>query len=146
MTSSPQLGHRLMRRDHQLQPRPPSRHQRLAVVGAAGAAGTKDGLIGRRGDRSGQPQAGRPGPAPDQGGLAPRRVIGQGHPRIVVTALKQVARWYSTDSRPIILIHATPSHPPPGSLPWQPTGLQPCCLACGLVSILAYGGGGVVGL
>ncbi len=79
-----QLGHRLVGRDHQLQPRALGVHQPLPGGGVTGPARAVEGgvlLVGHRALQAQQPGAGA---APQQRRLAPGGVVGQGLARVVV--------------------------------------------------------------
>ena len=106
----PQLGHALMRRDHQLHARPAGLHQPLPAFGVAGAARPEDRLVPFRRHRTGQAERLSAAPAPAQRGLAPGRVVGQRHGRVVVAPLDDRVAVVRHRLPPIILIHATGPH------------------------------------
>ena len=101
----PELGHRLVRRHHQLETWPLRRHQPTTGQRVPGAARAEHVLVGLRGDRPRQTETGRSSPTPPQRRLAPGAVVGHRRAGMVVGAVHH--------RRAVIRHRLDPHHPHP---------------------------------
>ena len=105
----PELGHRLVRGDHELHARPLGRHEAPAAFGVPRPAGPEDGVVGGVVDRSRQTERDCAASAPDEWGLTPRGVVLEGSAGEVVAA--------ADDRLAVIGDRLRPHHPHPRHRP-----------------------------
>ena len=83
-----ELCHALVSRHHELHSRPAGRHEALRGAGMAGSPRAVDRLVVRRRHRAGDTERHRTRTSPHERCLAPGRVVGKRHPRMVIGALE----------------------------------------------------------